>query len=150
MRKIFYVAGLLLSFSAKAGDVCGSKIGLLNEAASEFLIPDEFPPETPLLYGMVSKADRSVCERISKVKLSFGCSAHDRCYQNREPKSQCDKSLHDMWVRSCRTSYYHLTIESQACRLACESFVKIMSEAQSYDSGGICPSCDSYNAIEEY
>lgn len=146
LLKILQVS-LLMTFTANgyAGESCGSKEGYLNQLTSQFLIPDSFPPETELLRSLISDADLERCERINVISLSASCEAHDGCYEQRFDKNSCDKSLQDSWVKSCRSSYYKLTFESQGCRLACESFVKLMSEAQRYDGNGFCPSCEAYN-----
>lgn len=150
IRLSFIFLILPAATAARSGEYCGSKEGYLNQLTSTFIIPDFFPPETEALRGLVSKADYERCSRIAFASLGAGCRAHDNCYDVRLPKDQCDSELQDAWVKACRTTYYKLTIDSQTCRLACESFVKLMSEAQRYNSGGICPSCDAYNtSIQE-
>lgn len=136
---------LLAGSRAQAGEFCGSKEGWLNQLSSYILIPDFFPPESEALRGLISRADYERCSRIAFANLGESCQAHDECYDWRLPKESCDKKLQDSWVKACRTTYYKLTFDSQTCRLACESFVKLMSEAQRYDSGGVCPSCEAYN-----
>jgi hypothetical protein len=131
--------------TALAGEYCGSKEGYLNQITSAFIIPDFFPPETEALRGLISKADYERCSRIAFAYLGASCQAHDDCYDARISKESCDKELQDAWVKACRSTYYKLTFDSQTCRLACESFVKLMSEAQRYDSDGVCPSCEAYN-----
>jgi hypothetical protein len=140
-----FIALIHVGSPALAGEFCGSKEGYLNQIASAFIIPDFFPPETEALRGLVSKADYERCSRIAFAYLGNACQAHDECYDARFPKEQCDKQLQGSWVKACRATYYKLTVDSQVCRLACESFVKLMSEAQRYDSGGVCPSCEAYN-----
>lgn len=135
---------LILPINVWAGDYCGSKEGYLNQIASSFLIPDRFPPENPALRSLVSDADITRCERLGTADLGAPCLQHDSCYQARLDKTQCDKNLQDNWIKVCRATYYKLTFDSQICRLSCESFAKLMSEAQRYDDAGFCPSCDAY------
>lgn len=140
---IFLTAAMPL----QAGESCGSKEGWVNQLTARILIPDQFPPETPLLRSLVSEVDLSRCEKIGKVDLSISCQQHDRCYDERTPKTQCDKDLQSNWVRSCGWIYFKLTHDHFICKLACENFVKLMSEAQRYESGDFCPSCDAYNNV---
>ena len=136
---------LLSSVSARSGELCGSKEGFLNQLTSTFLIPDYFPPETEALRGLVSDADYRKCQKLAVVPLGLSCQDHDNCYDQRLPKDECDKSLQDAWIKQCRATYYKLAIDHYTCRLACESFVKLMSEAQRYNSNGFCPSCEAYS-----
>lgn len=136
---------LLSAPAAQSGELCGSKSGYLNEFTSSFLIPDYFPPETPALRDLVSDADYKRCQRLAIVPLGLSCQQHDKCYEQQLPKDGCDKSLQDAWVRQCRATYYKIAIDHYTCRLACEAFAKLMSEAQRYDSGGFCPSCEAYS-----
>lgn len=138
---------LLIPANARSGELCGSKEGILNQLTSSFLIPDYFPPETEALQGLVSDADYQKCQRLAVVSLGFACQQHDACYDRQQGKDQCDRTLQDSWVKACRSTYYKLAIDHYTCRLACESFVKLMSEAQRYDSNGICPSCEAYNGF---
>ncbi len=137
---------LITSSIAQAGEFCGSKIGYLNQLTSEFLIPENFPPESELLKNLVSRTDRERCEKLSPVYLGESCRQHDLCYIEQLGKESCDSALQDSWVKDCRQSYRSLSIDSYVCRLACESFVKLMSQAERFDSNGYCPSCDSYNS----
>lgn len=131
--------------NALAGERCGSKEGYLNELASSFLIPDQFPPETEALRSLVSEADYKKCQRLATVNLGESCAAHDLCYEAQLDKDQCDSTLQDSWVKACRKTYYKLAIDHYTCRIACESFVKLMSEAQRYNGQGFCPSCAAYS-----
>lgn len=142
---------LITPAKAQSGELCGSKEGFLNQLTSTFIIPDYFPPETEALRELVSEADYQKCHRLAVVPLGLSCLQHDRCYEQNLGKEQCDKTLQDMWVKQCRATYYKLAMDHYTCRLACESFVKLMSEAQRYNSKGFCPSCDAYNSsiIEE-
>ena len=135
---------LIIPAQAQSGELCGSKEGLLNQITSAFIIPDYFPPETDALRELVSDADYRKCHRLAAVSLGSACQKHDTCYEQQLGKEQCDKTLQDMWVKECRSTYYKLAIDHYTCRLACESFVKLMSEAQRYDSEGVCPSCEAY------
>lgn len=144
-RGLMIAFALLAGTRALSGENCGSKEGWFNQLSSLLLIPDFFPPESEALRGLVSRADYERCSRIAFARLGEGCKDHDGCYDARLPKERCDSELQDAWVKTCRSTYHKLTFDSQACRLACESFVKLMSEAQRYESGGICPSCESYN-----
>lgn len=139
--------GLLLSHAVTgfAGDQCGSKEGYVNQLASRILIPDSFPPQNPALRSLVSDADLARCERLGSSDLGRSCQGHDECYDLRQPKDSCDRTLQDNWVKACKTTYFKLTFDHQICRLSCENFVKLMSEAQRYNSGDFCPSCDAYN-----
>ncbi len=135
---------LFIPAKARAGEFCGSKEGYINQLTSFFLIPDYFPPETDALRELVSDADYQKCQRLAVVPLGSACQKHDACYDQQLGKDQCDLSLQDNWVKACRSTYYKLAIDHYTCRLACESFVKLMSQAQRYDSQGICPSCEAY------
>lgn len=136
---------LIAPGKAQSGELCGSKEGFLNQLTSTFIIPDYFPPETEALRELVSEVDYQKCHRIAVVPLGLSCLQHDHCYEQRLEKEQCDKTLQDLWVKQCRATYYKLAMDHYTCRLACESFVKILSEAQRYDSQGVCPSCEAYN-----
>jgi hypothetical protein len=136
---------LLLPANARSGELCGSKEGILNQLTASFLIPDYFPPETEALRELVSDADYQKCQRLAVVSLGSACQKHDACYEQQLGKEQCDRTLQDNWVKVCRATYYKLAIDQYTCRLACESFVKLMSEAQRYDSQGLCPSCEAYS-----
>lgn len=138
---------LLTSANARSGELCGSKEGYLNQLASSFLIPDFFPPEKDALRDLVSEADYRKCQSIAVVPLGIACQQHDRCYEQQTGKNQCDQTIQDNWVKSCREIYYKIAIDHYTCRLACEAFVKLMSEAQRYDSKGVCPSCEAYESI---
>ncbi len=146
MKWVFLIS-ILLPFSASAGESCGSKEGILNQFTSAFIVPDYFPPETEALRGLISKTDYERCSKLDYAPLGFSCQKHDECYDSRLPKDHCDSGLQDAWVKQCRSTYYKLTFDAQTCRLACESFVKLMSEAQRYSSGGVCPSCDAYDNV---
>jgi hypothetical protein len=135
---------LFIPAKARSGEFCGSKEGYINQLTASFLIPDYFPPETEALRELVSDADYQKCQRLAVVPLGSACQKHDDCYNQQLGKDQCDRSLQDNWVKACRSTYYKLAIDHYTCRLACESFVKIMSQAQRYDSQGICPSCEAY------
>jgi hypothetical protein len=137
---------LLTPANAFSGESCGSKEGILNQLTSSFLIPDYFPPETEALRGLVSDADYQKCQRLAVASLGSACQKHDACYEQQLGKEQCDRTLQDNWVKACKATYYKLAIDHYTCRLACESFVKLMSEAQRYDSQGVCPSCEAYNS----
>jgi hypothetical protein len=136
---------LITPAKAQSGELCGSKEGFLNQLTSTFIIPDYFPPETEALRELFSEADYQKCQNLAVVPLGRSCLQHDLCYEHQLGKEKCDKTLQDMWVKQCRAVYYKLAMDHYTCRLACESFVKIMSEAQRYDSQGFCPSCDAYN-----
>lgn len=138
---------ITMTSKSRAAELCGSKEGYINELASEFLIPDYFPPEVNILSNLVSKADYERCSKVEYVDLGSSCFEHDLCYDDRFPKEQCDKDLQANWVNKCKQTYYKLTRDHIMCRIACEAFIKIMSEAQRYDSQGFCPSCDAYNNI---
>jgi hypothetical protein len=139
---------LLLSLSSCpmiAGELCGSKEGYFNVLASTYLVPDYFPPENELA-RLVSDRDIKRCEDLGSVYLGQVCADHDACYIQKQPKNTCDRALQDRWVRQCREVYHKLSTDHLACRLACEVFVKLMSEAQRYNENGFCPSCDAYDA----
>lgn len=144
-----YTFLLAMPSLASAGESCGSKEGYFNQLTSMLLIPDYFPPETPALRDLVSNADYERCQRLAIVPLAPACDAHDGCYDAQLPKDQCDREMQDSWVKSCRKIYWKLTVDHYTCRLACEAFVKLMSEAQRYNSGGICPSCEAYNSLSQ-
>jgi len=155
MRLTNIVSGILASTillltpaKARSGELCGSKEGLSNQITSSFLIPDYFPPETDALRDLVSDADYQKCQRLATVSLGSACQKHDFCYEQKLGKEQCDRTLQDNWVKACRSTYYKLAIDHYTCRLSCEAFVKLMSEAQRYDSNGICPSCEAYNSLQ--
>ena len=145
--KILPCLFLLASPKILAGDLCGSKEGYLNQLTSTFIIPDYFPPETEVLKGLVANVDYEKCQSIASVPLGLSCQDHDRCYEMQTTKEQCDKAIQDSWIKQCRRSYYKLAADHFTCKLACEAFVKLMSEAQRYDSNGICPSCEAYNSL---
>lgn len=135
---------LLIPAKARSGELCGSKEGILNQLTSSFLIPDYFPPETEALRGLVSDADYQRCQRLAVVSLGSACQKHDQCYEQQLGKEQCDRTLQDNWIKDCRATYYKLAIDHYTCRISCEAFAKLMSEAQRYDSQGVCPSCEAY------
>jgi hypothetical protein len=147
LYKMFLAYMLLLSITtqARAGELCGSKEGFLNQLSSTFLIPDQFPPETEALRGLVSEADYQKCQLLAVVPLGLSCQQHDDCYDQKLGKDQCDRTLQNSWLKQCRKTYYKLAVDHYTCKLACESFVKLMSDAQSYNSKGFCPSCEAYN-----
>ncbi len=140
----------LIAANSLAGEFCGSKEGYINQLASTFLIPDQFPPETDALRSLVSEADYRKCLRLAVVNLGESCLAHDKCYEQQLDKDQCDSSLQDSWVNACRKTYYKLAVDHYTCRLACESFVKLMSEAQRYNGQGFCPSCAAYSNATQH
>ena len=144
---IFYLA-LFRAPVAMSGEACGSKVGYLNQLASKFLIPDEFPPETEALRNLVANVDYERCQSLGTVSLGLSCLAHDTCYSERRPKRECDHELKRSWIESCRHTYEKPTIDSLLCKLACEEFIKLMSIAQSYNQQGFCPSCEAYDALQ--
>jgi hypothetical protein len=138
MRGAMYFLMLaIFSFPAFAGVECGSKKGFFNAIASIELIPDFFPPENRIFDKFLQKSSLNRCDKVS---LSNGCRDHDLCYDMRLGKRNCDKKLLFDWVYSCKKASNDLICES-----ACEIFVTIMSEAQRYDDGAFCPSCEAYN-----
>ena len=139
---IFSLAAGQTGFSSE----CGSKKGYLNQIASSILIPSSFPPDNEALRNLVSEADLKRCEKITIVNLNDACKRHDSCYEMKQPKQSCDEALQDEWVKSCRKAYSGLSSNHLICQYACTSFVKLMSEAQRFQSEGFCPSCDAYDS----
>lgn len=132
------------SQTLSAGELCGSKEGYFNQLASTYLIPDFFPPENELAQ-LLPNEDRERCEAIGSVQLGKACLSHDLCYAQRLDKGDCDKKLQDAWVKECRKVFSQLSRDQLVCRLTCEGFVKLMSEAQRFDEEGFCPSCTAYD-----
>jgi hypothetical protein len=142
---LFVVLSLATGQTAFSSE-CGSKEGYLNQLASSILIPSTFPPDNEALRNLVSDADLRRCERIRTVNLNEACLRHDSCYEMRLPKSSCDETLQDEWIKACRTAYSGLSTNHLICQYACTSFVKLMSEAQRFQGEGFCPSCDAYDS----
>ena len=147
MKPLLILLSLSFSLSAIGGQRCGSKEGYLNQLASSFLIPDNFPPENPLLH---TGEFRFCGEDYGTTYLGAGCYHHDNCYETLgAAKSSCDASLQDNWVKACKYQYPNrgsvITRAKRAvCREACTGFVKAMSEAQRFNTDGYCPSCEAY------
>lgn len=131
---LLYFSKVILTKTSIACEFCGFEEGYINELAAGFLFPDYFQPEADLLNSFVSKADYRRYASITYVNLGDSCLEHVLYYDVRLPKFQCDRDLQANWVRQCKQTYYKLTRDHLICRLACESFVKLMSEDQRYDS----------------
>lgn len=140
--KIILLLTLLISQISFAGLKCGTKEGMLNQLASTFIIPDQFPPETPVLRDLFE--DSGLYESCHDVvDLGAACSEHDRCYEQQLGKSRCDDRLQDQWVKTCKKVY---PFSLHPCQYYCTWVVKTLSEAQRFDENGFCPSCDAYEA----
>lgn len=142
---------------ALSGEFCGSKEGQLNELVGTFLIPDQFPPESELLAEVITaQSEMADCAgNYGVADLGRSCEEHDRCYETSGAgKGSCDKKLRDGWVKSCRAQYkdrgdFMERIKLTGCRLSCEVFVKLMSEAQTSNNNGFCPSCDAFEVAQQ-
>lgn len=153
---LFNSSFMLGASQSAAEELCGSKEGYLNTLASNFLIPDYFPPETEVLKDLIPEgSDIGQCgEKFGLVHLGETCEQHDRCYESIDSnKSACDRELRDQWVKTCRSQYRERgnlseRLKMAACRVSCEWFVKLMSEAQTSNNRGFCPSCDAFDAAQ--
>ncbi|NRA68986.1 MAG: hypothetical protein HRU19_31235 [Pseudobacteriovorax sp.] len=148
-RAVYTMIIWLISGLAYSAENCGSKEGFYNELAATALIPDCFPPESPLLENLVSSADYNRCADQGFAFLGRACRIHDRCYDVQIDKNYCDNRLRSEWQQACRQTYNELSFDSQICKLACLTFVEISSKAQTYNRNGICPSCDAYEGAAQ-
>jgi hypothetical protein len=167
IRKYFVIAcilGLFVFNQSQAGD-CGSKEGRLNQVAGTFIIPNKFPPDSIALQNLVTApGGLASCQVLfGGASLSPACSVHDDCYgTSGANKGDCDTKLRQDWEASCNSQYrnrfrnvagirvaYPDNPARTACREACVVFVTLMSEAQTVNDHGFCPSCDAFNAAQQ-
>ena len=124
--------------------------------ASDTLIPDYFPPETPVLRSIFvnpfSPIDIGFCERrFEPVHLGQYCIEHDLCYSTiGEEKDSCDLNLLDGWKKSCGERYgQEKSLAGLICGSLCKFSVKFMYRAMRYDDGLFCPSCEAFDRSQE-
>ena len=132
------------------------KRGDLINSLPNFAVPNYFPPDSPVLRSLVVYTGTGAvitCENLfGRASMAPACNAHDACYANASmTKTSCDQKLLHDWEDKCNMQYKNVSLALDnplrtACRESCKSFVKLMSEAQKFDEGGICPSCMAYNA----
>lgn len=155
------IASVFISNQSLAGD-CGSKEAQLPPAA-KFVIPNKFPPDSPVLKALVVISGLSSvdsCEALfGRAAFDPACREHDTCYDiPGSSKSNCDVKLRQGWEASCGDQYRNRFTsvlgvdvpfpdnpERTACRIACVSFAGVMSEAQRVNEAGSCPSCVAYD-----
>ena len=156
--------------SAIAGSACGSKVGGVfdfNQVATEVVIPDQFPPRSPVLLTIVGTttilAPLASCAARGHASLARGCIRHDRCYDTKgADKHLCDGALLRDWRGEChrvfpidtaRAGNRPLTDEQflvRYCLKSCLSFVQAMAEVQRLNIAGFCPSCEAYSHAQSY
>jgi hypothetical protein len=162
---IAIIASVFISNSALAGD-CGSKVGKLSAILTLFVIPNKFPPDSPVLKALLSNSDLAIinsCEPLyGRADLSSACIKHDLCYDvHGVSKGNCDRQLLEGWEATCKHQYRNMFTRilgvdvaypdnpvRSACRTACVTFVGLMSEAQKVNQSGFCPSCDAFNEAQ--
>jgi hypothetical protein len=153
----FLAVFLCITTSGMADD-CGSKEGRLNQVATDFVIPDYFPPDSPVLRALIEWSTSGTvgrCENLfGRASLKPACRAHDRCYETfYETKGRCDEKLLHDWEEKCKRQYRNRRNSPDnflrtACREACVKFIKLMSEAQKFNEAGYCPSCKAWLAAK--
>ncbi len=154
---------LVLAFSVSAlyadneigieGVHCGTRGNLWGTLLSEFVIPDYFPPENPLLRAFLVNPmflDLGMCERGAFRPAHFGesCMMHDQCYGTLgADKDVCDEDMMQNWVDTCDDSYAGAS--GILCNLACKASAGILYTAMRFQIGDFCPSCDAFEASQK-
>lgn len=134
---------------------CGTRGTLLGTIASDFIIPDYFPPENLALRLFLVNpllVDLSACEQNHpRVHLGASCMIHDRCYATLDAdKNACDDDLFASWQGSCEENYSDADADtSDMCLGACTAMINIMNAALRYDDGNLCPSCRAYERSQK-
>ena len=141
------------SFRMK-GLYCGTRGNFLGTLASDYAIPDYFPPENFLTRLFVMNpffSNLSVCEEeYETVHLGQSCKSHDECYLTLgSNKDSCDTKLLDNWLRSCAERYKDQTETAEYCLNSCNNFVNFMYNIMRYDDGLFCPSCIAFEKDQE-
>lgn len=153
MKKLFLMSiAIFCSWSWANVEIlgvnCGSRGNLWGTIASEYLIPDYFPPENHALRQLLisSTIDLSMCEEdFSAAYLGNSCIAHDECYSTvGAPKERCDRDLKRGWIAACELNYPPVSVSGALCRSVCKEIINVMYQAMSYDNGSFCPSCRAY------
>lgn len=134
---------------------CGPRGNFFGTIASDYVIPDYFPPENFLLRSLLSLVnpwgiDLSICEEeFSLVHLGQSCLGHDQCYATLgETKDGCDEALFLGWQQSCSDSYLGQGASAMQCLNACQGAVTFMYNAMLYDDGVFCPSCIAFESSQ--
>jgi hypothetical protein len=133
---------------------CGTRGSFLGILASDFLIPDYFPPENPLLRFLLVNPfliNLGECEKnYEPVHLGEACMAHDACYGTLGAnKDTCDEALMTNWASACDKHYANKGEMSKKCAHACHTVAELMHTAMSYDDGIFCPSCIAFERDQE-
>src|SRR5579871_221870 len=132
------------------GQHCGTRGTLIGTIASEFVIPDYFPPEQFLLRIsiLLPWADvLATCEtEYAPVNLGESCLSHDQCYATLgATKDSCDDTLLQGWQQACNDGYAGDDETSSLCRNTCHDFADLMYTALRYQDAEFCPSCIAFD-----
>lgn len=152
MKKSLAILLLLLSVSAFAdvgirGLHCGTRGTLLGTIASDFVIPDYFPPEHMLVRMFLAPfIDLSICDDGGPAHLGEACMYHDQCYATRgATKDTCDQDMLSGWRNACVDRYGAEGDDfGDYCQNLCIGAVETMYGIFSYDDGSFCPSCIAF------
>lgn len=157
MKQIFLAlifAGIATQvMAAPMGLHCGTRGNLIGTIASDFLIPDYFPPENTLLRMLLANPffNIATCEANgSRAHLGASCIEHDTCYATLGAvKDSCDADLLSGWQGSCEDSYGNGgTLSSTLCLNACQGMTQLMYHALRYNDGRFCPSCIAFEQAQ--
>lgn len=153
MKKQISILVLLMSVSAFAdvgirGLHCGTRGTLLGTIASEFVIPDYFPPEHFLVRMFLAPfVDLSMCDDGGPAHLGEACLEHDQCYATLgATKDGCDEDMLSGWRNACTERYGSDGLAmSSMCQELCTGAVDMMYDIFRYDDGSFCPSCIAFD-----
>jgi hypothetical protein len=152
MKKLLGILLVFAALSAQAapsirGLHCGTRGTLLGTIASEFVIPDYFPPEHFLVRMFLAPfIDLSMCDDGGPAHLGEACMNHDQCYGTLgATKDGCDQDMIMGWRDACTERYGSDDLEiSSMCLDLCTGAVDMMYDIFRYDDGIFCPSCIAF------
>jgi hypothetical protein len=151
MKKLLALVCLLSAYSAVAdvsirGLHCGTRGTLLGTIASDYLIPENFPPENFLARMVLAPfEDLSICDEGGPAHLGETCMYHDQCYGTLGAfKDQCDENMIQGWRSNCIERYSDGSEIGALCLDLCTGVVDSMYDIFLYDDGSFCPSCTAF------
>lgn len=132
---------------------CGTRGTLIGTIASDFLIPDFFPPEHFLIRMLVAPfIDLTICDDLGKANLGIACAEHDNCYsESGVDKEICDLNMKNGWQEACLEKYHDHESSKwhNYCLNLCQDAASLMYDIFSYDDGLFCPSCIAFNTAQK-
>lgn len=156
MKKLLAILLLMLAYSATAGISirgmhCGTRGTLLGTIASDYVIPDYFPPEHFLVRMFLAPfMDLSICDDGGPAHLGETCMYHDQCYNTLgASKDECDEDMHSGWRGDCQERYNDGSDIGNWCLDMCSGAVDMMYDIFRYDDGNFCPSCIAFDKSQE-